>query len=396
MNMHTGNEAAFRAEIAEFCKDNLDPEVRRLSDLGLPVGDKAALDWQTRLVARGWGAPSWSEEWGGSGWDMRKLFIFEEEMAAHGAPLVGTFNIKMIGPILQAHGTPEQKAHYLPKALNFDHQWCQGYSEPGAGSDLASLQTRADRDGDDYVVNGTKIWTSGGHLANHMFCLVRTSREGRQQGGISFLLIDLDTPGISRRPVHHFYGAHVFNQFFFDNVRVPVANRVGEENAGWGIAKSLLEHERLFSARHTEARRKLGRLERLSQGVQIDNRPAIEDAQFRDDLAKRKIELRALENATMRALERLVDDGGIGPFASVLKLRGIEVNQRLDRAIVQLLGPDALPAQAAWEDSAALDGIVPGEARNAAESRYWWRGPAIAGGSQEVQRTIITKHILNL
>ena len=244
-------------------------------------------------------------------------------------------------------------------------------------------------------LDGAKIWTSGGHLANHMFCLVRTSREGRKQGGISFLLIDLSTPGITRRPIHHFYGAHVFNQFFFDNVRVPVANRVGAENAGWGIAKSLLEHERLFSARHTEARRKLGRLRRLSRIVRIGGRPAIEDAQFRDDLAKRMIELRALENATMRALERLVDDGGIGPFASVLKLRGIEVNQRLDRAIVQLLGPDALPAQAAWEGD-ALAGLIPDEARNAPETRYWWRGPAIAGGSQEVQRTIITKHILNL
>lgn len=395
MNMQVGSEAAFRAEIAEFCRENLDPEVRRQSDLGLPVGPEAAKAWQAKLVARGWGAPAWDEDWGGAGWDMRKLFVFEEEMAAHGAPIVGTFNIKMIGPILQAHGDAAQKAHFLPKALSFDHSWCQGYSEPGSGSDLASLQTRAERDGDDYVVNGTKIWTSGGHLADHMFCLVRTSREGRKQGGISFLLIDLATPGITQRPVHHFFGAHVFNQFFFDNVRVPVANRVGEENAGWGIAKSLLEHERLFSARHTEARRKLGRLTRLSRDVRINGRPAIEDVQIRDDLAKRMIELRALENATMRALERLVDDGGIGPYASVLKLRGIEVNQKLDRAIVQLLGPDALPAQAAW-DGAALDGLIPDEARNAAESRYWWRGPAIAGGSQEVQRGIITKHILNL
>ena len=395
MNMQVTGEAAFRAEIADFCQKHLDPEVRRLSDLGLHVGAEAMKDWQLKLVERGWGAPAWDEKWGGSGWDMRKLFLFEEEMARHGAPMVGTFNIKMIGPILQAHGTEAQKAHYLPKALTFDHVWCQGYSEPGSGSDLASLQTRAERDGDDYVVNGTKIWTSAGHLANHMFCLVRTSKEGRKQGGISFLLIDLDTPGVTSRPIRHFYGAHVFNQFFFDNVRVPVANRVGEENAGWGIAKSLLEHERLFSARHTEARRKLGRLRRLAAEVRINGRPAIEDAQFRDDLAKRIIELRALENATMRALERLVDDGGIGPYASVLKLRGIEVNQRLDRALVQLLGPDALPAEAAWEDG-TLDGLIPEEARNAAESRYWWRGPAIAGGSQEVQRTIISKNILNL
>lgn len=227
-----------------------------------------------------------------------------------------------------------------------------------------------------------------------MFCLVRTSREGRKQSGISFLLIDLRTAGVSSRPIHHFYGAHFFNQFFFDNVRVPVANRVGPENAGWGIAKSLLEHERLFSSRHTEARRKLGRLKRLSRVVHLNGRPAIEDAGFRSGLARRSIELRALENTTMRALERLVDGGGIGPFASVLKLRGIEVNQRLDAAIVQLLGPDALPAESAWEGNTLAD--LPAEARNAAESRYWWRGPAIAGGSQEVQRGIIAKHILNL
>ncbi len=395
MNMHLGSEAAFRAEIAEFCHDNLDPEVRRRSDLGLPLDEAATLDWQRKLLARGWGAPSWDEEWGGTDWDMRKHFIFEEEMAAQGAPLIGTFAIRMIGPILQAYGNAAQKAHFLPRTLNFDYLWCQGYSEPGAGSDLASLQTRAVRNGEDYIVNGTKIWTSAGHLANHIFCLVRTSTEGRQQGGISFLLIDLDTPGVSSRPVHHFYGPHVFNQFFFDDVRVPVANRIGAENAGWGIAKSLLEHERLFSSRHTEARRKLGRLRRLSHDVRIDGRPAREDPHFRNEMAKRAIELRALENATMRALERLVDDGGIGPFASVLKLRGIEVNQRLDRAIVQLLGPDALPAEATWEDT-GLAALFPDEARNAAESRYWWRGPAIAGGSQEVQRTIISKHILNL
>ena len=387
-------EADFRAEIAEFVEENLDPEIRRAGDLGLPLAPQSLKDWQTKLVMKGWGAPAWPKEWGGAGWGMRKLFLFEEEMAAQGAPLVGNFNIKMLGPILQAHGTEEQKHHFLPRALTFEHSWCQGYSEPGSGSDLASLQTRAERDGDAYVVNGSKIWTSEGHQADHMFCLVRTSREGRKQSGISFLLIDLRMAGVSSRPIHHFYGAHFFNQFFFDNVRVPVANRVGPENAGWGIAKSLLEHERLFSSRHTEARRKLGRLKRLSRAVHLHGRPAIEDAGFRVGLARRSIELRALENTTMRALERLVDGGGIGPFASVLKLRGIEVNQRLDAAIVQLLGPDALPAESAWEGSTLAD--LPEEARNAAEARYWWRGPAIAGGSQEVQRGIIAKHILNL
>ena len=388
-------EAAFRDEIAEFVADSLPDRIRRDHELGRSLSRADHVCWQRKLVARGWGAPHWPEEWGGAGWSMRQLFVFEEAMSALGAPASPAFNTRMIGPILLAHGDEAQKRRFLPRALNFDDWWCQGYSEPGAGSDLASLQTRAVLDGDHYVVNGSKIWTSAGQHANWMFCLVRTDREARAQNGISFLLIDLTSPGVSFRPIRHFFGAHVFNQFFFDDVRVPVENRVGDENAGWSIAKALLEHERLYSPRHTEARRKLGRLRRLAGEVELDGAPAARDPRFRQVLARRAMEVRSLEYATMRALERLVETGEIGAYASVLKLKGIEINQRLDEAVFDLLGPDALPADAAWETPAAADFPHP-DARNAAEARYWFRGPAIAGGSQEVQRGIIAKRILNM
>ena len=388
------DEAAFRAEIAEFVADALPQEVRARHALGRGLTRDQTVDWQRRLAERGWAAPQWPVEWGGAGWSTRQQFVFEDEMSRRGAPQGHTFNIRMIGPILLAHGSEAQKRRFLPPALTGEDWWCQGYSEPGAGSDLAALTTRARREGDHYVVDGSKIWTSGGQHANWMFCLVRTEAEGPRQNGISFLLIDLTSPGVSRRAIRHFYGAHVFNQFFFEGVRVPVENRVGEENQGWTIAKALLEHERLFSSRHGEAQRKLARLQRLARELRLGGRPAIEDPHFRQGLATRAMEVRALGHLTARALERLVEDGVIGEFASVMKLRGIEVNQRLDEAVVELLGPDALPAEAEFEGAALAD--PPADARNARESRYWWRGPAIAGGSQEVQRGIIAKRILNL
>ncbi len=388
------DEAAFRQEIAEFVAANLDPELKRAHELGRPLGKEAYVDWQRRLAERGWGAPRWPVEWGGTGWTMRQQFVFEEEMSLQGALNAHPFNVGMIGPILIAHGSEAQKRHFLPRALRSDDLWCQGYSEPGAGSDLASLQTRAVRQGDRYVVNGSKIWTTQGHYANWMFCLVRTGAEGRPQEGISFLLIDLSTPGVSRRPIPNFYGEHHFNQFFFEDVHVPAENLVGEENRGWTIAKALLEHERLGSARHMEARRKLRRLERLMTEVEIDGRPAAEDPRARQVLADCAIRVRALEYATMRALERLTEEGVIGEYASFLKLKGIEINQKVDEAVFELLGPDALPSDAAWDGDALPD--LPEDARHAAEARYYFRGPAIAGGSQEIQRGILAKRVLNL
>lgn len=388
------DEAAFRAEIANFVGAELDPSVRADFELGRALSRQTLINWQRKLVARGWGAPHWPKDWGGTGWSVRQRFVFEEEMALRGAPLIPTFNTRMVGPILLAYGTEEQKNRFLPRALNFDDWWCQGYSEPSSGSDLASLRTRAVRDGDSYVINGSKIWTSYGHYADWMFCLVRSDPDAKKQEGISFLLIDMKSPGIRVEPIRHFFGAHIFNQIFFEDVRVPVANRVGEENQGWTVAKSLLEHERLGSARHSEARRKLSRLRRIlaeDQGVTAGLQT---DRHWRSRVAQLDTKIRALQISTMRALEAMEETGVVGEFASVLKLKGVAVNQEVDEAIVDAVGPDALAADAGL-DTEAANGLHP-SARNAMEARYYFRGPAIAGGSSEVQRGIIAKRILGL
>ncbi|MEZ5660465.1 MAG: acyl-CoA dehydrogenase family protein [Burkholderiaceae bacterium] len=285
----------------------------------------------------------------------------------------------------------------MPETLTFDKWWCQGYSEPSSGSDLASLRTRAVREGDHYIVNGSKIWTSHAHYANWIFCLVRTDAEAPKQQGISFLLIDLKTPGVSMRAVPHFYGAHIFNQVFFDDVRVPAENLVGGENRGWTVAKALLEHERLYSSRHSEAKRRLLRLRRLAARADANGWRAIDDARWQDRIAWLAMRVQSLEYLVMRGLDNLERSGEVGPFASTLKLKGIETNQAIDSAIVELLGPDALAADAAYDLDTGAEalGLVP-EARHALEARYFFRGPGIAGGSNEIQRGIIAKRVLDL
>ncbi|MGC1439675.1 MAG: acyl-CoA dehydrogenase family protein [Burkholderiaceae bacterium] len=392
-----GEEARFREQIRNFVRSHLGDALRKKADHVRPLDKEESVQWQQSLAAQGWGAPHWPVEWGGTNWSMRQQFVFEEEMALCGAPPGQAFNTRMIGPILIAMGTEEQKRKFLPRALTYDDWWCQGYSEPSSGSDLASLKTKAVRDGDDYIVNGSKIWTSHAQYANWMFCLVRTSSEGKKQQGISFLLIDMNTPGIRLQPIKHFYGAHVFNQIFFDDVRVPVANRVGAENEGWTVAKALLEHERLFASRHAEARKRLRRLLRVATTTRINGRAAIEHDHHRHRIASLAVKVRALEFATMRALEKLTVDGTIGFYSSTMKLQGTQVNQWLDEALFDICGPDALAADASYSEEASAEklGLVP-DARYVAESRYFFRGPAIAGGSAEVQRGIISKRILNM
>lgn len=391
----TETEKAFRQNIAEFVAQSLADGPRKDAKLARPIGKTETVKWQNKLVAQGWGAPGWPKEWGGTDWSVRQRFVFEEEMATQGAPQVAGFNTRMIGSILLKYGTEAQKSRFLPRALAFQDWWCQGYSEPSSGSDLASLQTRAVRDGDHYVINGSKIWTSYAHYADWMFCLVRTDNTGKKQEGISFLLLDMTSPGVRVEQVKHFYGVHIFNQVFFEDVRVPVENLVGEEHQGWTVAKALLEHERLASARHSEAKRKLKRLIQLAKTTQLNGKPMFADSHMRQKIAGLAIDVRALEYLTMRALETYVDEGKIGFFASTMKIKGVAVNQSIDEAIFDLLGPDALPADAAYGDAELPDGFV-SDAQYAAEARYFFRGPAIAGGSSEVQRSIISKQVLKL
>ncbi|MEZ5741816.1 MAG: acyl-CoA dehydrogenase family protein [Burkholderiaceae bacterium] len=387
----------FGEQIRAFVDTHVDQELRSRTDHIRHLTRDQYYAWQQSLVGQGWGAVNWPVQWGGTDWSVRQQFVFDEELALAGAPHQISFNTRMIGPILLKYGTPEQQQRFLPKTLSFDYWWCQGYSEPSSGSDLASLRTRAVRDGDHYVVNGSKIWTSHAHYANWIFCLVRTDTEVAKQSGISFLLIDLESPGIRLQPIHHFYGAHVFNQVFFENVRVPVENRVADENAGWTVAKALLEHERLYAARHSEAKRRLMRLVRLAKTLQLNGQPRINEPQVRARIAELIVRVRALEYTVMRGLDMLVRTGEIGPYASTLKLKGTEANQLVDEAIAELLGPDALPADAVYDDAEAIErlGLV-SDARHAQEARYYFRGPAIAGGSAEVQRGVIAKRVLNL
>ncbi len=389
-------ERELRNDVRAFLRQHVTPRMREQSDRFERATPAQLREWQSRLIERGWGAVNWPTAWGGTDWPVRRQFIFEEEMALGGAPDPLAFNFRMIGPILIRYGTAEQQRRFLPCTLTLDHWWCQGYSEPSSGSDLASLRTRARRDGDHYIVEGSKIWTSHAHEANWIFCLVRTDTEAAPQRGISFLLIDLSSPGVTLRPIRHFYGEHVFNQVFFDGVRVPVANRVGEEHGGWTVAKALLEHERLFVARHAEARRRLRRLVRVAS-LSHQGQAPIADARVRDRIGALSARVQALGHLVMRGFDALERDGSVGPFASTLKLSGIAINQALDDAIVDVLGPHALAADAAYDEPALMEhaGLIP-QARHAMESRYRFRGPAIAGGSSEVQRNIIAKRVLGL
>ncbi|HYW91575.1 MAG TPA: acyl-CoA dehydrogenase family protein [Gammaproteobacteria bacterium] len=395
-DLSPSEEQRFREEIREFVASEVPAEIRLRVAEGREISRSDTIAWQRKLVARGWGAVNWPKRWGGTDWGLAKRFVFEEEMALADAPSIPPFNTRMLGPILLEYGTEEQRGRFLPGALNMDQWWCQGYSEPSAGSDLASLRTRAIREGDRYRVNGRKIWTSGAHHADWMFCLVRTNTEVKKQKGITFLLLDMKSEGVTVEPIHHFYGAHIFNQVTFDNVLVPVDQRVGEENAGWTTAKALLEHERLATSRHAEARRKLRILIALAGGDRDGDLPLYEHADINARIARLAVRVKALEYATRRGLEMLINEGRIGVFASSLNLQGIAINQALDEAIMDVAGPDALPADAAYDrhDRALLN--AGDSARHVAESRYYMRGPAIASGSNEVQRNIIAKHVLDL
>ncbi|AFT71154.1 Acyl-CoA dehydrogenase [Alloalcanivorax dieselolei B5] len=389
-------EIRFRQEIREFVASEVPESIRLKVEQGRDVSRDETIAWQRKLVARGWGAVHWPKRWGGTDWSLQKRFVFEEEMALAGAPSIPPFNTRMLGPILLEYGTEEQKERFLPGALNMDQWWCQGYSEPSAGSDLAALRTRAVREGDYYRVNGGKIWTSYAHYADWMFCLVRTDPEAKKQKGISFLLLDMRSEGVGVEPIHHFYGAHLLNQVLLEDVKVPVDQRIGEENTGWTTAKALLEHERLATSRHAEARRKLGRLLALANTNQDASGTLYQRADLNARIAQVAVQVKALEFATRRGLEMLIRDGRIGVFASSLNLKGVAINQAVDEAIMDIAGVDALAADAAYDDLARdllNDG---GDARYVAESRYYLRGPAIAAGSNEVQRNIIAKHVLDL
>jgi alkylation response protein AidB-like acyl-CoA dehydrogenase len=346
--------------------------------------------WHAALLERGWAANKWPVEFGGPGWSATQNFIWEREVSAAGLPpQVGGMGMGMLAPILFAFGSPDQQARFLPDILHDRVRWCQGYSEPGAGSDLASLRTRAVLDGDHYVVDGEKVWTSGAHSADWMFCLTRTSDEPKRQAGITFLLIDMRSPGVTVRPIISIDGRHMFNGVTFEQVRVPVEHRVGREGEGWTVAKGLLTHERTGQAFVSLSTELLRRLRDEAAGALLD------DAGFAGRLALADIELQALAMTELRTLSEVAAGGAPGAQSSMLKLKGTDIVQRMTEFFVECAGVYAAPWFPAT-GSASPQEIGPPWARPEVVRYFEGRAASIAGGSDEIQRNIIAKHVLKL
>jgi alkylation response protein AidB-like acyl-CoA dehydrogenase len=388
-------DLAFRDEARRFIEANYPAETRARQAAGVELGREDYLAWHRILAKRGWAAPGWPKEYGGPGWTPTQKFIFAEELARAGTVPILPFGVNMVSPVIQAFGTPEQKAKFLPPTLAGEIWWCQGYSEPGAGSDLAGLSTRAVRDGDHYVVNGQKTWTTLAQFADWGFFLVRTDPAAKKQEGISFLLIDMKSPGVTVRPIITLDGAHEVNEVWLEDVRVPVENRVYEENKGWTCAKFLLAHERTGIAGVARSKRGLEHV-REAAGNEVEAGGTLdEDPFFARKMAELEIDLMALEYTELRGLAREARGEGPGPESSLLKIKGTEIQQRLTELMLEVAGRYGAPH---LEGEALGDNapVGPAYARGAADAYFNMRKTSIYGGSNEIQRNIIAKLVLGL
>lgn len=394
-------DIAFREEVRAFLKDNL-PE--RLRDgarrtPGVFVEPDIGMEWHRILYKKGWVAPHWPKEDGGTGWTPTQKFIFEKECALAGAPALAILGLRLVGPVICEFGTPEQKARFLPRILSGEDYWCQGYSEPGSGSDLASLKTSARLEGDEYVINGSKIWTTHAHHANWIFALVRTDATVKKQQGISFLLVPMDQPGVEVTPIHSMSGDHEVNAVFFTDARTSVANRIGAEGAGWTVAKFLLENERGGSCYAPRLLQSIDRLEELAKTQPSGVNGAIaHDPRFRDRLARVRLEAEALEVTELRILAELAKGRAPGPQTSLVKLLGSNIGQQVDTLRLELLGPDALqlPLERPLYGNEAPEPVGSEYAQTAMGRYLNNRAATIFGGSDEVQKNIIAKTVLGL
>jgi alkylation response protein AidB-like acyl-CoA dehydrogenase len=392
----TPEELAFRQDVRAFLRDHLPTEFATRISLGKRLSKEHQVQWMQTLNRQGWLAPGWPVEWGGTGWSEVQKHIFDEECFAAGAPKVSSFGLKMVAPVIIKFGTPEQQARFLQRILTCEDWWCQGYSEPGAGSDLSSLKTRAVREGEHYVVNGQKTWTTLAHFADWMFCLVRTDPEARQQRGISFLLIDMKTPGITVRPIITLDGEHEVNEVFLDNVRVPVANLVGRENEGWTCAKYLLTHERTSIGGIAQNKALLSRLKHIASQELRNGEPLIDEPLFRAQIAEVEMQLMAAEMSSLRTLAAARDGGVPGAESSFLKIRGTEIRQAITFLISKAVGPYAMPFiedELGYGDEAAL---YTDYSSSATYQYLDARKASIYGGANEIQKNIIAKMILEL
>jgi alkylation response protein AidB-like acyl-CoA dehydrogenase len=389
---YSAEELAFRDEVRDWLNANLPTDIRDKVVNYQHLSKDDFMRWHKILAAKGWSVPHWPVEWGGTGWDITQRYIYEEVFGLAGAPNLPPFGPAMCASVLHRFGTPAQKERFLPRIRDGIDFWVQGYSEPGAGSDLAAVKTRAERQGDHYIVNGQKIWTTLGHYGDWIFCLVRTdSQAEKRQEGISFLLMDMTTPGITVRPLILMDGGHEVNEIFFDNVKVPVENLVFEENKGWTVAKYLLGHERMGSGSVGASKRELGALKDLAQREMKNGQPLMQDPRFRDKLSRAEIELDALEITSMRFLDKMRRTGQPpGADVSMLKIRGTEVQQMITELMMQAVGPRAQPFKAV--DAGTVDHYT-----SRLAPRYFnYRKASIYAGSNEIQRNIIAKMTLGL
>lgn len=394
----TPEELAFQQEVRSFFRDEFPEDIRQKRDKGMELDPEEQVRWQKLLHKKGWAGINWPVEYGGTGWTPVQKYIYATEEANANAPLVIPFGLSMVGPVIYTFGNEQQKRRFLPDILASNVWWCQGYSEPGSGSDLASLKTRAELVGDHFIVNGTKTWTTLGQHADWIFCLVRTNTDvARRQEGISFILIDMQTPGVSVKPIILLDGTHEVNEIHFDNVEVPAENLVGEEGKGWTYGKVLLQHERANIAGVARSRYRLRRL-RKQVGTSVRGAdPLIADINFMRRLAAVEVDLKALEFTELRTLAAVSSGKAPGPESSILKVKGTEIQQAIDMLYLQAAGYYALPYVPEQYKPDFADQYVGEEAETQSSLRYFnYRKASIYGGSNEIQKNIIAKHVLGL
>ncbi|MBX2854894.1 MAG: acyl-CoA dehydrogenase family protein [Rhodobacteraceae bacterium] len=395
---YTPEEQAFRDDVRAWLAAELPNPLAAKVKGGKRLHREDYLTWHALLRSRGWLAQHWPVEQGGAGWTPIEKHLFEEECVAAGAPRVIPFGLNMLGPVLIAFGSDTHKAHYLPRILSDEDWWAQGYSEPGAGSDLASLRTSAVRDGDHYIVNGQKTWTTLGHFANKLFCLCRTDpNAAKPQEGISFLLIDMDSPGVEVRPIITLDGEHEVNEVWLTDVRVPADNLVGEENKGWTYAKYLLTYERTGIAGVGYSKNALGHLKRVAAAQSHNGAPLSQDPLFAARMAKLEIDLLAMEMFNLRVVAAAGEGKAPGPESSLLKIKGTQVRQETTHLLRRALGPYAMPfLPEQFDEGWNGEPVGPDDAGPIATQYFNMRKVSIYGGSNEIQRNIVSKHMLGL
>ena len=393
----TPQDEAFRAEVQAFLKAKLPERIATKVKAGQRLSKADQDEWHAILNERGWLANHWPEAYGGPGWGAVEKFIFDTECALAGGPRIVPFGVNMLGPVLIRFGNEAQKKYRLPRILSGEDWWCQGYSEPGAGSDLASVKTTAVRQGDHYIVNGQKTWTTQGQHANMIFCLVRTDREAKAQSGISFLLVDMKSPGVELRPIRTLDGDKEVNEVFFTDVKVPVENLVGEENKGWTYAKYLLTYERTGIAGVGFCIAALAKLKVIAAKVMKNGKPLDQDPLFAARMAQVEIDLENMKTTNLRVIAAVAGGGVPGAESSMLKIRGTEIRQEILSLMRRAVGPYALPfIEEAQYEGYADEPVGPKEAATAAANYFNYRKLSIFGGSNEIQKNIISKMILGL